>query len=121
MSSAWVGTLLRVASFYLQHTRARHRLRSIRADADPWDCGPRPTWSQAVSPAIDWDVTITLTRNSASGTTSYQITGAHDGFPFHVIHIGASQVMQRDPIPNGDAPLALFGSGDVDVSVGGTL
>jgi len=29
--------------------------------------------------------------------------------------------MQRDPIPNGDAPLALFGSGDVDVSVGGTL
>lgn len=77
-------------------------------------------WAQAISPAIDWDVTITLTRSTVTGT-SYQITGSHDGFPYHVIHIGATQVMQRDPIPNGNTPLALYPGSSIPVSVGGNL
>jgi len=79
------------------------------------------SWASIAAPSIDWDITIRLTYNSANQTTSYEIEGEHDGFPFHVMHIGSQQVYERDPIPNGDTPVELSGTMDVDFTRNGSL
>lgn len=78
-------------------------------------------WSQPFAPFLNWDVTVELTRNAATGATNYKVTGGHDGFPFHDIRIGGTPVWERDPIRNGDTPQALYGDNDVQVSKQGTL
>jgi len=75
----------------------------------------------ATSPAIDWNVTITLVRNNSTGVTTYNVTGSHDGFPFHDIRINSTQVWARDPIPNGDTPLSLFPPAEIAVAASGAL
>ncbi len=75
----------------------------------------------ATSPAIDWDVTVSLSRNASTGVTTYQVTGSHDGFPFHDIRINSIPVWQRDPISEGRTPLALFPPTDIAVQASGSF
>jgi hypothetical protein len=70
---------------------------------------------------IDWRHTLTI--DWSSSPMRYTLQYQHDGFPFHDIRINGTLVRAFDPVPNGQTPLSLngTGSGEWSGTISGTL
>ena len=53
---------------------------------------------------IDWDLIIELETDELTGATSWDILGAHDGFPAYEIYINGTRIHKHDP---GPAPYSI--------------
>jgi hypothetical protein len=51
------------------------------------------------SPAIDWDITVTIDDSG-----NYEVTGTHDKYPAYDIYINTTQAYTYDPRATGIGP-----------------
>ena len=66
---------------------------------------------------IDWDLQLQITDDGT--TTTYQLTGAHDGFPAYELYVNGQAIYQYSPGSHGLT--ALCGGLDAHVQKTGTL
>lgn len=102
------------------HYDANRNFVKVRLSGAP-HVGVSPIWWSPIDPpAIDWNVTIELTRNKSTGVTAYNVAGGQDGFPYHDIRLNSIVVWQRDPIPT-NTPTSLAWPMDVSISAQGSF
>jgi uncharacterized protein RhaS with RHS repeats len=71
----------------------------------------------ALAPAIDYHYRIWLTQDRDQ--VKYHLKGKHDGFPAYEVYLQSHLIHSYDPRKSNTGPMALFGSGDVQVDESG--